>query len=106
MCIRDSYKGNQGCLSCLGKFAYACRDRRTHRTVGIRIQCELNLRNLLANVVSTMSHDDHDLFNATFAQVVDAAFDDGFVSEREQRLERAHTAGAAGGEKNSCDLSH
>ena len=46
------------------------------------------------------------LDHATGAQVVDATFDDGFVSEGEQRLERAHAAGAAGGEKNCCDLSH
>src|SRR4029079_13163817 len=61
---------------------------------------------LLANVVGTMAQHDNDLVNATVAQVVDAALANGFVSEGQQRLERAHAAGAAGGEKNGCDLRH
>jgi len=53
-----------------------------------------------------MAQDDNDLLDATVPQVVYTTFDDGFVSEGEQRLERAHAGGAAGGEKNCCDLSH
>jgi hypothetical protein len=37
-----------------------------------------------------MAQDYDDCLDTAFAKVVDAAFDYGFVSEREERLERAH----------------
>jgi hypothetical protein len=39
-----------------------------------------------------MAHDHDDRFHATLTQIVKTAFDNGFVSEREQRLERSHAA--------------
>jgi hypothetical protein len=47
-----------------------------------------------------MAEDYDNRFDTTFAQVIDAAFDDCLVSERKERLECAHTAGLAGGEEN------
>jgi len=96
------YKRDQGCPGRRGKLSDACCDRCAHRTVGIGINCELNAGDLLANVAGAVAQDDHDIFNAAFAQVVDATLDDRFVSEGEEGLERAHAAGAAGGEKNGC----
>jgi hypothetical protein len=37
-----------------------------------------------------MAQDHNDCSHTARAEVIDAAFDDGFVSEREQRLEGAH----------------
>jgi hypothetical protein len=37
-----------------------------------------------------MAGDDDDCFDPACAEVVDAGFDDGFVSEGKERLERAH----------------
>jgi hypothetical protein len=47
-----------------------------------------------------MADDHDDVVDATFAKIVDAAFDDGFVSEGEKGLEGAHAAGLTGGEQN------
>ena len=47
-----------------------------------------------------MAQDHDDVFNATFAKVIDAGFDNGFLSEGEEGLERAHAFRLAGGEKD------
>jgi hypothetical protein len=53
-----------------------------------------------------MAQHDDDGFNTTPAQIVDAGFDDGFVSEGKKRLESAHAAGLTGGEKNCSTRFH
>jgi hypothetical protein len=53
-----------------------------------------------ANFMCAMADDHDDVVDATFTKIVDAAFDDGFVSEGEKGLERAHALGLAGGEKD------
>ena len=53
-----------------------------------------------------MAEDDDDRFNSAVLKVVDAAFDNGFVAERQERLESSHAAGLAGGEENCCYVIH
>src|SRR5436305_533703 len=75
-------------------------DRCAHLAIRIRIDSELDVKifQLLSNIVSSMAHDDDDIFDTRRAQTVKAGFDNGTFAKGEQRLERAHPARAPGGE--------
>jgi hypothetical protein len=96
------YKRNQGCLSGFRKLTNTRGNRCTHFAVRIRVNSECDSRHSPANIIRPVAHDNNDLSDATLAQVIDTTLDDGFISERQQRLKRAHAAGAAGGKKNCC----
>src|SRR6266513_739473 len=53
-----------------------------------------------------MTHDDDNFFNIGRAKIPNAALDHRAVAEGKQRLERAHAARTAGGEKKCGDIFH
>jgi hypothetical protein len=50
----------------------------------------LQSQRAFAHFVSAMAHNHDDCFNAALLEIVETAFDNGLVAEREERLERAH----------------
>ena len=81
-------------------------DRRAHLTIriGIDRKGNLDIFKLCSNVFSAMTDNYHDVFDPGSTQVVEAAFNYCSITKREQRLEGAHAARAAGGEKNCADV--
>ena len=60
----------------------------------------------LAHLIGAVTQHHDDRFHTAATQRVETAFDNCFVSEREQRFESAHATGAPGGEKNGSAGFH
>ena len=89
-------KRNEGCFDRVGQFVDAGGDGCAHLAIRISVVSELDrvVGESCAQFIRAMAQDDDNSFHAASAQVIDAAFDDGLVPEREQRLESAHPRGA------------
>ena len=85
-------KCNQGCFDRIWQFVNAGGDGCPHLAGRIPVVSELDrmIGESGAQFIRAMAQDHDNCFHTALAQVIDAAFDDGFVSEREQRLEGAH----------------
>jgi hypothetical protein len=70
-------EGDQGCLSIFRKFTHSGAIEAPISLSGSGLTAKLDATQSFAQLVSTMAQDDDDCFHTTFAQVVDAAFDDG-----------------------------
>jgi hypothetical protein len=77
-------------------------DRGAHFAVWIRIERECNWEGLkvFGNFLGAMTQDYDNRFDTAFAKIVDTAFDNGFVCERQEGLRGAHAPGPAGGEQH------
>lgn len=100
--VAQRYQGRAGRL---GKFTDASGDGRAHFTVRIGIDGESQGQRfqVFANFFGAVAQHHDDGLNAACAKVIDAAFNNCFVSERKKRLKRSHALRMAGGENNCCD---
>ena len=61
---------------------------------------------MFSDLFCAMADHDDNLLDLSRAQIADAAFDDGAIAKRKQRLKGAHATRATGGEDNSGYFSH
>src|SRR5712692_9678698 len=82
--------------------------RSAHLALRISIHCEaqVKVRELMLDILCTMSNDDNCRFDAGCSQIIDTMLDDGSVAEWQQRLERAHAARAPRSQQDCGDVIH
>jgi len=61
---------------------------------------------VFSDLFCAMPNHDDNLLDLSRAQIADAAFDDGAIAKRKQRLKGAHATRASRGEDNSGYFSH
>ena len=61
---------------------------------------------MFSDLFCAMPNHDDNLLDLSRAQIADAAFDDGAIAKRKQRLKGAHATRASRGEDNSGYFSH
>src|SRR2546421_10289891 len=95
-------KGDQSSLSARWKFTNSRGNRGAHFAIRVRIESvgDSQLFEFFANFFAARGQDYYDRFHAALLQIIDATFDDRFVSEGKQGFESPHPARLSGGEEN------